>query len=154
VFEDEEGWDTLLSIPTAYLLRRWSNGAGFIATPSAVDESQLPFESWVEDKSTMPNQKQPLKTIRYADMCNEFAKVAKLACTSEKATGIIRKHMEEMKAELTSFKLKNSKKQKTAAAEETASKMNDPPLYKPKGRPISTRRKPGFNLEGTPKNLV
>jgi hypothetical protein len=102
----------------------------------------------------MPNQKQPLKIIRYADMCNEFAKVAKVACTSEKAIGIIRKHMEEMKVELTSFRLKNSKKQKTTAAEEAASEVNDPPLYKPKGRPISTRRKPGFKMEGAPKNPV
>jgi hypothetical protein len=136
-------------IPTAYLLCRWLNGVGLIATLPVVDESQLPSESRVEDKSTMPNQKRI-----YVDMCNEFAKVAKLACTSEKAIGIIRKHMEEMKAELTSFKLKNSKKQKTATAEETASKVNDPPLYKPKGRPISTRMKPGFNLEGAPKNPV
>jgi hypothetical protein len=141
-------------IPAAYLLRRWSNGAGVIATPLDVDQSQLPSESCLEDKSALPNQKQPLKTIRYVDMCNEFAKVANLACTSEKATRIIRKHVEDMKAELTSFKLKNSKKQKTAAAEATASKVNDPPLYKPKGRPIPTRRKSGFNLEGAPKNPV
>jgi hypothetical protein len=76
-------------ILVAYLLRRWSNGAGVIATLPVVDQSQLPSESQVEHESTMPNQKQPLKTIRYVDMCNEFAKVAKVAYTSEKLQGLL-----------------------------------------------------------------
>jgi hypothetical protein len=131
-------------IPFSYLLSIWSNEAGVIATPPATNESQVPFESLVENKGMMLNQMQPLKTIRYVDMCNEFAS------TSEKATGIVRKHMEGIKVEVTSFKLKNSKKQKAIAAEETTSKVNDPPLYKSKGWPISARRKPDINLEGAP----
>ena len=110
--------------------------------------------------SAQPKQQQALKTIRYADLCNEFGKIAKEASTNEKTIEIVRKHLIEIKTDVAAFKEKNSKRQKIVATQgitnqDQASSLdvNDPPASKPKGRPVSTRIKPGFNLQGKPKNI-
>ncbi|CAL5013553.1 unnamed protein product [Urochloa decumbens] len=140
-------------IPAEYLLRRWSNEAGMIPTDLAQNQTNIGAEATPLSEGVQGG-KQTMKTIRYVDMCAEFAKIAKNASTNEKTTGIVRKHMDDMRAELLLFKEKNSKRQKTVAAQdstgqpkEKSKKVKDPPAAKPKGRPISTRRKPGCRLQ-------
>ncbi|CAL5034092.1 unnamed protein product [Urochloa decumbens] len=140
-------------IPAEYLLRRWSNEAGMILTDLAQNQTNIGAEATPLSEGVQGG-KQTMKTIRYVDMCAEFAKIAKNASTNEKTTGIVRKHMDDMKAELQLFKEKNSKRQKTVAShdgtgqpKEKSKKVKDPPAAKPKGRPISTRRKPGCRLQ-------
>ena len=58
-----------------------------------------------------------MKTIRYADLCNEFGKIAKEASTNEKTTEIVRKHLIEIKTDVAAFKEKNSKRQKIVATQ-------------------------------------
>lgn len=93
--------------------------------------------------------------MRYATLCSDFAKIAKEACTNEKVTQVVRKRMNEIKSEVVTLKASNSKKLKNIASQdnnhqsqETAIQINDPPASNPKGRPVTTRRKPGFNLQG------
>ncbi|CAL5059438.1 unnamed protein product [Urochloa decumbens] len=140
-------------IPAEYLLQRWSNEAGMIPTELAQNQTNIGAEATPESEGVQGG-KQTMKTIRYVDMCAEFAKIAKNASTNEKTTGIVRKHMDDMRAELQLFKEKNSKRQKIVAAQdgtgqpkEKSRKVKDPPAAKPKGRPVSTRRKPGCRLQ-------
>ncbi|CAL5076112.1 unnamed protein product [Urochloa decumbens] len=142
-------------IPAEYLLRRWSNEAGMIPTELVQNKTNIGAEATPESEGVRGGGGgQTMKTIRYVDMCAEFAKIAKNASTNENTTGIVRKHMDDMRAELHLFKEKNSKRQKAVAAQdgtgqpkEKSKKVKDPPAAKPKGRPVSTRRKPGCRLQ-------
>ncbi|CAN6182427.1 unnamed protein product [Urochloa humidicola] len=140
----------ILEIPPEYLLNRWSNDAAKSLTYPAGNETIAVQQV---ESTTHAKKKEPMKTIRYVDMCAEFAQIATQACSNEKTTSMIRKHMEDMKEDLKTFKARNSKRQKTSAAQdegqpqETFNKVKYPPMSKPKGRPISSRRKPGCRLE-------
>ncbi|RLN29829.1 hypothetical protein C2845_PM05G24960 [Panicum miliaceum] len=141
-------------IPQEYLLRRWSNEVGMIPNAYAADEAPKGAENDPENESTQHKQQQSLKTIRYADLCNEFGKIANEASTNEKTTEILRKHLIEIRTDVAAFKIKNSKRQKIIASQDNTDQnqsssmhVNDPPASKPKGRPVLTRIKPGFNLQ-------
>ncbi|RLN13625.1 hypothetical protein C2845_PM09G23630 [Panicum miliaceum] len=124
------------------------------------DEAPKGAENDPENENTQPKQQQSLKTIRYADLCNEFGKIANEASTNEKTTKIVRKHLIEIRTDVVAFKTKNSKRQKIVASQDNTNQnqsssmhVNDPPTSKLKGWQVSTRIKPGFNLQANPKNI-
>ncbi|KAM0854057.1 hypothetical protein ACQ4PT_050673 [Festuca glaucescens] len=137
-------------IPDHYLLPRWLTPVEEpLGTPIEVPEVPTDRKLSMKEK----------KVIRYGNLCNDFMKLAEIACCLDKSNTIANKHMQALESELKALKLESSKKKKgkkeveatetitmTVDGVETTEtqKVKNPPKTTTKGRPEKKRRARGL----------
>ena len=144
-------------IPDIYLLPRW---LAPVHEPlgTQIDVPEVPTDR----KLTMKEK----KVIRYGNLCNEFTKLAEIACCSDKPNAVAIKHMRALENELAALKIAASGKKKgkkeidgvepvsviVDGVETTENRrVRNPPKTTTKGRPESKRKKSGLHLKSTSK---
>nr|XP_051196017.1 protein FAR1-RELATED SEQUENCE 5-like [Lolium perenne] len=116
---------------------------------------RVPQETIVVEKMDLPqvpadrkmNNKER-QLLRYGTLCNDFTSVAKIACTSEKATAVADKYIAALEKELKAMKASDSGDPGQGSSSRF-DHVEDPVYTTTKGCPGEKRKKSGLHLKSS-----